>query len=620
MANKFLFNQEMVKDVASVEVQPVVAIQNQPLAVNQALQLQTNVFQAQQALNTEVMLSSNLLKYDLTYKPPTKETFTAPEPDQQASIAHIDSLNTVLGLFNLSLKTLQDDLGREEGDSNASLQAKTRAFLEKYKDDADVAPLFKQEVREGRLKSYQDIFTARKADISALKDDSSLLFHSGRLLLKETQTIGNLHSQLLLLQRAVLKRLLNLRDEKQQLALQITEARRQLDSLNRTRLEDAGDYALAQRLVRDDWQQVESRFQARRKILENYSGLYYVRVRETAAGRLLPDALALRSQAAGDVVPGCADTDAELPDDLTPFMDTVLDIPLADWRNFQNDAHLLPSRLRQIQLLDLRRQRLSSKVNRSLPATSQTGVRLMPLLQVNTQVLSVFAGTTVLQSASLQQQFSSAHAVLSLEDVLNGARGLLSGKAQTLQLQLTQAAGCLLHELSGVPASIRFRWAQLVEDRKLPIDQPERWPNLADVEKNDMSRVRTVADLVNWFYRQLADNAGDNSRTAITHLLSACLLVAASDDPEQILHGNLKTLPGVFRPGELLRLNLNRAALPGQALQLLDAQRQVVGMLRVDDHDQNGTVATLMQVYQPITVREGLSVSGKLAMGRAVVK
>ncbi|AEG00823.1 hypothetical protein [Methylomonas methanica] len=620
MANKFVFNQEAVKEVASVEVQPVVAIQRQPLAVDQELQLQTNVFQAQQALNTEVMLSSNLLKYDLTYKPPTKETFTAPEADQQASIAHIDSLSTVLSLFNLSLKTLQDDVGREEADSNASLQAKTKAFLEKYKDDADVAELFKQEMRDGQLKSYRDIFTARKADTSALKDDSSLLFHSGRLLLKETQTIGNLHNQLLLLQRSVLKRLLNLRDEKQQLAVQITEARRQLDSLNRSRLEDAGDYALAQRLVTDDWQQVESQFQARRAILENYTGLYYVRVRETAAGSLLPDALALRSQAPGDVVPGCADTDAELPDDLTPFMDTVLDIPLADWRNFQNDANLLPSRLRQTQLLELRNQRLNSKVNRSLPTTSQTGIRLMPLLQVNTQILSVFAGKTMLQSESLKQQLDTAHAVLSLEDVLNGSRTLLSGKAQALQQQLTQAAACFLHELAGVRPSIRFRWAQRVEDRKLPVEQPERWPDLADVEKSDMSRVRTLVDLVSWFYRQLADQAGDNSRTAITHLLSACLLIAASDDPEQVLHGNLKTLPGVFRPGELLRLDLNRAALPGQALQLLDAQRQVVGMLRVDDHDQNGTVATLMQVYQPITHREGLSVSGKVAMGRAVVQ
>lgn len=616
MANKLLFNQEVVKDVASVEVQPMLAVQSQPLAVNQELQLQSNLFQTQLALNNEVMLSANLLKYDLTYKPPTKETFTAPEADQQASISHIDSLSSVLDQFNLSLKTLQDDLGKDVSDSNASLQAKTKAFLNQYNDDADVAPLFKLEMRDGKLKSYSDIFTARNESITALTDVSSKLFHSGRVLLKETQTIGNLHSQLLLLQRSVLKRLLTLRDEKQQLAVQISEGRQHLDALNRTRLEDAGDYALAQRLVRDDWQQVETDFQRRRNILENYTGLYYVRVRETAAGSLLPDARALRNQSAEDVVPGCADSDAELPDDLAPFMDTLLDIPLADWRNFQNDAHLLPSRLRQTQLLEIRQQRLSSKVNRSQPGSS----RLTSLLQLNTQVLSVFAGKTVLQSESLQQQFSSAHAVLSLEDVLNGARGLLSGKAQALQQQLTQASTCFLRELAGVRPSIRFRWAQLVEDRQLPIEQPERWPNLAEIEKADFNRVRTLVDLVNWFYRQLAENAGNNSRTAVTHLLSACVLIAASDDPEQILHGSLKTLPGIFRPGELLRLNLNRVALPGQALQLLDAQRQVVGMLRVDDHDQNGTLATLMQVYQAITVREGLSVSGKVTMGRAVVK
>jgi hypothetical protein len=116
----------------------------------------------------------------------------------------------------------------------------------------------------------------------------------------------------------------------------------------------------------------------------------------------------------------------------------------------------------------------------------------------------------------------------------------------------------------------------------------------------------------------LAEDASDTSRTAITHVLSACLLIAASDDPQQILYGNLQTLPGVFRPGELLRLNLNRDALPGTQLQLLDAQRQVVGMLRVDDQDKNGVVATLMQVYQPINIREGLSVTGKLAKSRAV--
>jgi hypothetical protein len=624
MASKFTFDQQVVKEAANQNVQPVVAFQSQP-AVNLDLQVQANTLQAQQALNTDVLLATDFLKYDLVYKPPTKETFVAPEPDQHASIDHIDNLFSVLERFDASFKTLQDDLGQEDESSEASLRAKTRAFLNKYQDDADVARLLAQESVDGELKSYKAIFAARAASRleltrtdTKLTDDASKLFHSGRLLLQETQSLGNLHNQLLLLQRSVLKRLLALREQKQQVARQITEARQNLDALNRSRLEDAGDYALAQRLVSDDWQQVEQGFLHRREILEAYSGLYYVRVRETAVGSPLPDALALRSQSAGDVVPGCSDHDRELADDLSPFMDTVLDIPLADWRLFENDAHLLPSRIRQNQLFDLRGQRLSGKVNRNVSGMGLQVQRLMPLLHINTQLLSVFAGKTVLQTDSLQQQLKSAHKVLSLEDVLNGSRSLLSGRAQILQRQLTQASGCLLDILEQIQPSIRFRWAQLVEDGKLALDYPERWPNLADAQRKDFNSVRTLVELVDWFYRQLSEQAGDDSRAAINHLLSACVLIAASDDPEQILHGSLQTLPGVFRPGELLRLNLNRDAVPGTQLQLLDIQRQVVGLLRVDDQDGNGAVATVMQMYQPVTVREGLSVSGKAASGRTV--
>lgn len=619
MANKFTIKADLINETAQAESLKA-AVQT-----TSARQLLQNASPVLQTLNTEVMLSSSLLKYDLTFKPPAKEVFSIPEPDQQASIAHIDQLNSVLSRFNASLKTLQDDLGQHDENNQASLQAKTKAFLEKYRDDVDVGRLLKQQLVDGRLKSFQDIFAARQAGAveldgqnSLIKDDASKLFHSGRQLLKETQTISEVHNQLLLLQRAVLKRLLTLREEKQQLAVSITEARQQLDSLNRTRLEDTGDYALAQRLVTEDWQQVEQRFQHRRKVLENYSGLYYVRVRETSIGRLLPDALSLRSQSPGDVVPGCGDTDVELADDLLPFMDTLLDMPLVDWRQFQHDAHLLPSRSRQTQLFEQRQQRLQSKVRHSVSNSSQQTTKLTPLLQINRQLLTVFAGKSLQQTDSLQQQFDNAHRLLSLEDVLNGSRNLLSERAQILQQQLTQASGCFLEQLAGIQPSIRFRWAQLVEDRNLPIEQPERWPQLADVAKADFNRARTLVELVAWFYRQLADDASDTSRTAVTHLLSACLLIAASDDPQQILYGNLQTLPGVFRPGELLRLNLNRDALPGTQLHLLDAQRQVVGMLRVDDQDKYGVVATLIQVYQPITIREGLSVTGKLAKSRAV--
>jgi hypothetical protein len=299
-------------------------------------------------------------------------------------------------------------------------------------------------------------------------------------------------------------------------------------------------------------------------------------------------------------------------------MDTLLDMPLVDWRLFQHDAHLLPSLSRQTQLFAQRQQRLQTKVLRMAAQAGQQTKKLLPLLQGNSQLLTTLAGKSLLQTDSLQQQFNSAHGVLALDDVLQGSRSLLSERAQTLQQQLGQACSCLLQQLAGIQPSIRFRWAQLVEDRNLPIEQPQRWPQLAEVAKVNFNRARTLQELVDWFYRQLADDASDTSRTAITHIISACLLIAASDDPEQILYGNLQSLPGHFRPGALLRLTLNRDALPGTQLQLLDAQRQVVGMLRVDDQDKNGVVATLMQVYQPITIREGLSVTGKLARGRAV--
>jgi len=615
MVYRYSFDSNFIKESAAEDT--VKLVQNKTLPLNVAVTTQSDLFSAQtlEALNTEVNLSDSLLKYDVVYKPPTKAVFEVPEATPEADISHIDHLSSVLSQVKVSLELLQGDVGTETETGSNSLQAKTREFLQKYQNDPDVQAIlgdeFDQADNKRPIKSFQTIFTLRKNRPTDLADDASKLFDKGQLLLKETQTIGSVHNKLLLLQRAVLKRLLALREDKKRLAEQITDARQRLDVSNRSRLEDLGDYALAQRLVSDDWQQVEQRFKRRREILEAYTGLYYVRVRETAAGQLLPDALSLRSQSAGDVVPGCTESDTELPDDLLPFMDTVLDIPLSDWRLFENDAHLLPGRTRQVQLFDSRQQRLFSKANRNAPTNSQQSLRLMPLLQVNTQILSVFAGKTLQQSDSLQQQLKNAHSVLSLEDVLNGSRGLLSGRAQTLQKQLTQASACFLNILRQIQPSIRFRWAQLVEDRKLAVEQPERWPNLADVQKSDFNRVRTLVELVVWCYRQLSDQASDNSRTAITHLLSACILIAASDDPEQILHGSVQTLPGVFRPGEFLRLKLNRDALPGTQLQLLDAQRQVVGLLRVDDQDSNGTVATVMQMYQSVSVREGLSVSGK---------
>jgi hypothetical protein len=614
MAKNLSFNADAVKVDNNFNLADSTVTQSQTEAAN-AFQL--NTLQATQAINTDFALSSNLLSYETIYKPPATAVFTAVATSPQTSVDHIDQLNGVLTLAVNALGILQDDLGKKETDE--SLYGKTRAFIAKYGTDPDVDALLGNEMSSpGQLKSFNALFDAKLA--APDDDDAAKLFHNGRILLKETQNVGSLHNKLLQLHRIKLKKLIALRDEKQQLATQIGENKRYLDALNKDRVESLGDYALIQRLVGEDWLHVEEQFKQRKAILEAYTGLYYVRVRETPVGIDLKDALPLRQFDGDDVVPGCPDVERELPDDLAPFMETVLDIPLVDWRGLRTHGHLLPGRLRQQQMLEQRSQRLDLKINRQRRNSSVRMLRLTPLLQVNVQLLSGFAARPVAQVGSVQQQLTLNYAALSLEDVLNGSRSLLSGKAQRLNQQLTQAGGCLLGLLEQIRPSIRFRWAQLVEDGQLPIEQPERWPELAELRTGDLNLARTLVELVDWFFRQLADLAADDSRTAMKQLISACLLLAATEDPDQLLYGTLQTLPGIFQAGEILRLNLNREALPGTSLQLLDVASRVVGSLRVDDQNEQGAVATVMQIDPGISTSiNSFSVIGKTRYGRTVL-
>ena len=52
--------------------------------------------------------------------------------------------------------------------------------------------------------------------------------------------------------------------------------------------------------------------------------------------------------------------------------------------------------------------------------------------------------------------------------------------------------------------------------------------------------------------------------------------------------------PAQLRPGSLLRVALNREALPGTRLHLFDQDHRVVGEVQVDDHDAQGAVVSLI--------------------------
>ena len=71
------------------------------------------------------------------------------------------------------------------------------------------------------------------------------------------------------------------------------------------------------------------------------------------------------------------------------------------------------------------------------------------------------------------------------------------------------------------------------------------------------------------------------------------------------------------RLGEALRLKLDREAAPGTLLQLFDDDQRVIATLRVDDHDDQGTVASVAAILDPELERnpgavlaKGLHISG----------
>jgi hypothetical protein len=217
-----------------------------------------------------------------------------------------------------------------------------------------------------------------------------------------------------------------------------------------------------------------------------------------------------------------------------------------------------------------------------------------------------------INAASLVDLQRQSHAVLALEDLLACPVPLLREPATALHQRLDGAAGCLLARIKAVTPSLRLKWAAAAEADTLAVDAPERWPGLELAEAADFNGIRTLVELVSWWFRQLDGSAAGTSRTAMRNLVRACLLLAAGDDPDQLLQGTVSVLPARLRIGEALRLQLNRVPPPGALLQLTDDQHRVVGTLRVDDHDIHGTLARFTSVIDAsATLSTSSRVSGQ---------
>ncbi len=433
-----------------------------------------------------------------------------------------------------------------------------------------------------------------KKIVQVKRNEQSALFATGHVMTSEIRQLDTLRHALTVLRRNRQFELARRKSELNAIEAKLPAEHGKLATLDAGRQEALGDHAVAKRVLAEHWAAIEQAWAERRRILESHMGLYYTRVRETPLSLTLPDPLDLRYSDADDIVPGCASETTQIAAALTPFLEAVYDVPLADWAGLRELYPLLPERGRIEMLVNQRRELLSKR--QAMTGGAALISRLLPLHQetlalARDLVKQPFnAGGAI---SSVQQQGSK---LLALDDLLTGPPHRLRPQAAALHQRLGNAAACLAIRLRGMPPSLRLIWAEAAENDRLPADAPERWPGLDRAEAADFNAVRTLVELVHWWFRQLHAEASGGARTALRNYLRAAVLHAASDDPGQILHGNVATLPGRFRVGEMLRLTLNREAAPGALLSLMDPEQRVMGTLRVDDFDEQGALAVITQV------------------------
>ena len=458
--------------------------------------------------------------------------------------------------------------------------------------------------RYGKPKSLEDLGIDGNVELTEdlVSKLYEALFDAGKILTKQIAYMEGRYARIEARLEGRLRARLHMEARIEKLLALINRATQELQSLDSRRIEFLGDYGVTQHLLDEDWAQVYRENQERTRILTTaIKGLYFVRERQTPVSLPLADPLELRHGKASDIVPGCNwQEDVQLPEELEEFFDTVLEVAMHDWAALQGlQVHVPPlQRLEYIsRLRTVRLQSKLSKKRRTPPMARPVKVSLFNVQQQTQSVLAQMASLQLpLAQVSAKQRQRQTARVLSLEDILSGSKGYLGRQGQTLHNHLQQAIACLLSRLNELPPSLRLQWAQLAEDDRLPVDQVQRWPGLERAEREDFNTMRSIVELLAWWFRQLQTEASAEAQGAMRNMIRACVIHSALGDPQEILHGQVHVPPRRLAPGEQLRLRLNRAAEPGTVLQLMDVQQTVVAVLKVDDHDQNGTIANISQV------------------------
>ena len=484
--------------------------------------------------------------------------------------------------------------------------------LNEYLDDnADEEP--RREHLRGLFanqKRYEALFTAGK-----------VLTRWISIMESRYNTLENSLQQALRKQQALISR-----QEKRK--VEIIQSRHKLRQLDSIADEALGDYSVAQQLLDEDWQRVFAANNERTRILTTQvESLWYVRVRQTEVSRRLPDPLPLRRDNPDDLVPGCEpDADAELPDALLTFWKTVREIPLSNWKATASlkprlmamaDGGLIKT-MRETRLNNALPLFAANKVtqsfnsgNMALRSTSDSAA-FTNMAQQSQKRISRWAAVSVPENL-LQVRPATIASVLSLEDIQNHSNRRLRHAGRDLLEKLEQCQICLQDTLAALPGSVRLRWGQLAEDNRLPVEAISRWPGLKLAEESSFITTRTLAELIDWWFRQLIEEADEDSRQTMRDMIRAAVIYASLGNPQEIVRGTISAPPGLFRAGEFFRVALNRQVVPGKVLQLLTHEQEVAAEITVEESDAEGTRVRISKVLrESIEFSANVSVIGRV--------
>ncbi|HCS64687.1 MAG TPA: hypothetical protein DIW64_11785 [Cellvibrio sp.] len=541
-------------------------------------------------------------------------------PAKFGVLGHIDPSRNMLVDALASIKSLRDQL---KGNASFIAKAKTLfadiaarndvedleidvTFWDKFNTQNQDLAVIKYPINASseetiQLQNVLDI--PKKLDGNTVMQASSLysagLFSAGNTVRADIRDIDSLHGILMRLQSNLNRALTTKKNALIKLDQEIPERQRELANLDQARLKALGESKMVAALVEENWRKVEADYLRREKILTNHRGIYFARASETPVGKSTLLDVDLRYGKLEDLVPGTAISHLELPDDIEPYIETIADMPIVNWSFFNPYWNQLPARLTVLKWLDNRRLRLGYLARQP----RQVASKFNGLMQSHQAILQDYARFTVVANNSLQTFYREAVQIISLEDLLTGSPHQLRGRAQHFRNQLDQATHLLLSSLQSVTPSLRLDWATAAELDQLDLRQPNSWPGMQQAKLSDLSEMRTLVELVSWWWRQLNENATSAAVTALRNLLRAALMVSVGDDPKEMLHGYLQAIPVRFRAGELVRATLNRHAAIGTELQLVNERDQLVGKLHVEDADERGAVLRIAQVYNTETVQ-----------------